>query len=315
MKVRILIAALVVSLLLNIAGVVFFFLFLGSQKHYKTVRRERNTLAHQLNILKKTEAINDLIAANRVVPRLFISHLDGQEDIIGISPPLVEKPRTDLTLLVYLHGMGSTFLEPFVWPKEKPIASAITAKDPSIVILSCSYRKDASFGNDKAIADINQNIREVCQQYPIKQIVLLGTSMGGCVCLTYATCAPSDIKSRIAGIVSVEGSGDLKALYHQSSIATLKSAMINAFGGTPEQVPGVYAEKSFFNNVKALPPDVKIAVVSAIHDNIVPAQFQRDIVRLLEENHVPTKLIELDAGHSTPPASVYLDGLNFVLSG
>jgi acetyl esterase/lipase len=313
LRARILIALLAASLLFNVAGLVFFFLFLGTHKHYKAVQRQRNELAHELNILKKA-GVDELLAFDKVVPRAFISHYDGQEDVVGISEPAVTKPRTDLTLIVYLHGMGSSFLEPFTKPEVKPIARAVLAKDPSIVILSCSYRKAASFGNDQAIEDINQNIREVCQQYPIKKILLMGTSMGGCVALNYATCAPKDIKDRIVGIVSVEGAGDMAALYHQSSRQSVREAMINAFGGTPEQVARVYAEKSFLSHVGALPPKVKVAVISATHDTIVPPRFQKDIVKALEENNVSTRLIEINDGHTTPPTDIYLKGLDFALS-
>lgn len=312
MRTKILAGLLGVSLLFNIAGLVFFICFLNLQSKYKKVGRERNQMAHNLSVIRGGSVISDAADSERIFKRPFVSHLDGNEDIFGFLPPLNDPGALDNTLIVYLHGMGSNYLEPFVYPAEQSIADGITAAYKKVCFLSCNYRKDASWGNDEAVSDITQNIREVMQQYPFKQIVLMGTSMGGCTALNYAACAPADIKEKIKGIVSVEGAGDLNKLYKISKHPSIKPAMIVAFKGTPEQIPNVYHQKSFLNNLDRLPSGIKVAVISAKYDKIVPPELQRDIVTGLEAKHFPVKLVELEGGHGAPPAAIYLDGFNWV---
>jgi dienelactone hydrolase len=315
-KVRILIGVLVLSLLANVAGLIFFISFLKLRGQYKVVKRDNDQMSQNLAIIRGRGVLPDALdASGRIYRRLFVSHFDGQEDAFALMPPTAPRPLSDLTLVVYLHGMGSSYIEPFVWPEHISIGQYISEHDPKICLASLSYRGKASWGSDAAMADITQNIRQVCHEFPIKKIVLMGTSMGGCTVLTYAEKAPPDIKEKLVGIVSVESAGDLVSLYNESEHPQVKSAMIEAFGGTPEQKPDVYKSKSFLSDLSLLPSSVDVAVVSARQDNIVPPDLQKKIVSELEARQIRTKLIEIDGGHGCPPAEIYLQGLDFVTSG
>jgi dienelactone hydrolase len=314
MKVRILVGVLIVSLLLNVAGLVFFICFLNLNGQYKHVRRERNQMAQNLNMIRGAGVINGLMASEHINKRTFVSQVDGQQDTFGMLLPAYTAANKEYVLVVYLHGMGSNYLEPFFYPQALPLADAIVNSRPATVFMSLSYRGDASWGNDLALADITQNIRQACQEYPVKQIVLMGTSMGGCTALNYAACAPGDIQEKISGVVSVESAGDLTALYKATGHPSLQPAMIRAFGGTPEQIPQIYQAKSFLNNIDSLPKRVQVAVVSARQDDIVPPVLQKQIVDELSKRRIPVKLIEIDGGHGAPPAEIYTQGLDFALS-
>ncbi len=211
--------------------------------------------------------------------------------------------------------MGSNYLEPFVAPHGDPIADGIMRRSPSVVFLSCSYRNHASWGNDPALSDITQNIREICQQYPIRKIVLMGTSMGGCIALTYAELAPPDIKDLLAGVVSVESAGDLAQLYHESKHTGIPNAMLFAFGGTPEQVPERYDRRSFIKNLDHLPKTVRVVEISAKDDELVPPRFQHAIVDALRAKNYAVQLIEVDGGHGAPPSEFYVRGFDYVTAG
>ena len=313
LKVKILASLLIVSALLNVAGLVFFICFLNLRGHYKEVSRERNIMAHNLSVIHGAGVLSDVLSSDHVYKRTFRSHYDGDEDVFGMIPPSTQPPARNLTLVVYLHGMGSSYLEPFVVPENRPIADAVTHKFPSVVFISSSYRKEASWGNPPAMADITQNIREVCQELPIQKIVLVGTSMGGCTVLTYAAIAPTDIKDKIAGVVSVESAGDLAKLYKLSRHPAIRPALVQAVGGAPEQAAEAFRQMSLMGNIDGLRQSVRVAVISAKDDDIVPPQLQKDIVEALEQRNVPVKLIEIDGGHGAPPAPVYLQGMDFVL--
>lgn len=312
MKVGILVSALVLSVLLNAAGIVFFCLYLGQIGHVKTIKRENNQLRNNLTLVRSAGAINDLSTSDRLARRYFISNYDGKEDFFAVSPAMLP-PTTDVTLIVYLHGMGSTYQEPFIFPKDQPIAFAIVDRLPHTVVLSLSYRKQASWGSDAAISDITQNIRELCQQYPVKRIVLMGSSMGGSVALTYAATAPDDVKQKLKGVVSCESAGDLAKLFKLSQEPTVQGAMTAAFGGTPDQAPQIYAARSLLPNINRLQPAVRIAVISATEDKTVPPELQRDLIKALDAQGIKNKLIEIDAQHGSPPADRFLEGLDFVL--
>lgn len=300
-------------MLLNAAGVFFFIAFLSKDGDYRKIRRERDEIVKNLTVMRAAGILSP--DGQSVIRKVYRSHVDGMEDAFGMLAPLAPAPARGLTLVVYMHGMGSNFLEPFVNPADTPIASAITSKDPNIVFMSVNYRGKASWGNEAAISDINQNIRQVMEEYPIDKIILVGTSMGGCTVLNYATKAGSDIKSKLEGIVSVESAGDLTTLYQQTNHPQVKGAMIEALGGTPEQKPDAYLGASFLHNIANLPKQVNVAVVSAKQDRIVPPSLQRDIVEALNKQGVHVKLIEVDEGHGAPEASVYVSGVDYAKTG
>ncbi len=229
-------------------------------------------------------------------------------------PPAQATALSNVTLVVYLHGMGSSYIEPFVSPADKSIASAISTLDPNMVVISPSYRGSASWGSDAAMLDISQNIRQVMQEFPVKRIILMGTSMGGCTVLSYAAQAPKDIKDKLVGIVSVESAGDLASLYKETQIQAVKDAMILAFKGTPTQAPQAYAFKSVLSNLDQFPTNVHVAIISARQDNIVPPDLQKQTLDALDARHIPVKLIEVDGGHGCPPADTYEEGYKFAAS-
>ena len=308
---RIFVAGLVfLTIITTAAGIVFLTLFVSERGHTRSLHRQLEDLRRKLVLVETAGPMPELISPEKVSKRVFISHLDGVPDLIAVAPAVVFTGARKFTLVVYLHGMGGSFYEPFIFPKDKPLGPALLERDQALIMLSCSYRNKASWGNDAALADISQNIREICQQFPVQEIVLMGTSMGGCTVLNYAATAPQDIQEKICGIVSVESSGDLKALYRESKV--LQKAMEEAFGGTPEQVPAVYQAKSFITNVARLPKRVRISIVSAIRDDIIPSHFQRELVNVCRNNAITTNLIEINSRHQVQDAEVYSQALDQV---
>ncbi len=250
-------------------------------------------------------------SSNHDQKRDFVSIVDGRPDIFGFIAPS-DLAKKSYCLVVYLHGMGSTFIEPFVAPHGDPIADRLVNQDPSVAFLSCNYRDSASWGSDAALTDITQNIHEICAQYPVEKIVLMGTSMGGCTSLIYSELAPPDIKERIVGVVSVESAGDLAKLYNEFRGHSIANAMYWAFSGSPEQAPLAYSKRSFIQNLYLLPKRVRIVEVSAKDDKIVPPHFQHEIVEALQAKQYNVQLIEVDGDHGAPPSEIYARGFDYV---
>ncbi|HEY9784916.1 MAG TPA: alpha/beta fold hydrolase, partial [Candidatus Obscuribacterales bacterium] len=249
LKRHLLLITLVFSLLINAAGIFFFIAFLETRGHLRHVKKERNIATQNLFMMRGQVRTNSVMASDDVIKCTFVSHFDGQVDKFAYLPPSNLKTTGGFKLIVYLHGMGSTFLEPFISPETQSVASEIRNNNPDLVFASVNYRGGVAWISDAAMADISQNIRELMQRYPISKIVMMGTSMGGTISLTYAAIAPPDIKSKIIGVVSSEGAGDLAEVYRLTENQSLKPALANAFGGPPEAVPERYARRSLLPNI------------------------------------------------------------------
>lgn len=316
LKNPVLVAILVISLLLNAAGIVFFILFLTEHGHYKSARKEKALLERNLAVVQSAGVINQINQGNSSDPvqkRSFVSRLDGQVDTNAFQPPQFTPGALDYVLVVYLHGMGSNQMEPFVTPAGQSMASAMTRDNPRVGVLSLNYRHEASWGNDTATEDIVQNIREAMQEYPFKSIVMMGTSMGACVSLNFAATAPEDIRSKIIGAICIEGAGDLTSLFNRTSVEAVKQAMMIAYGGAPDQVGHVYQRKSFQSNIAGLPHGARVYVLSAKGDRVVPPELQKDIVDHLSKAGIQNHFDEVEGGHEAPPAQYYTRAISYVL--
>src|SRR5262249_36760908 len=154
-------------------------------------------------------------------------------DTFAVAPAKLAETVKSVTLFVYLHGMAQDCMEAFNYPKPVSYADLIIMGRPDALVLSSNYRQRA-WVRDEALADITQNIHEVMQEYPVRNIVLVGSSMGGCAVLVYACMAPDDIRSKITGIVSVEGAGDLAKLHDQTHVDLVRGILEKCFGGAPQ---------------------------------------------------------------------------------
>lgn len=313
MRNKVLLSILAAALLADIAGIVFLVLFVGQQNTIHKLKKERNILSSNLAAMKNSAASFQEKPAELPEKHNFIAIADGTPDVYALSPPLIFDGSKDLTLIVYLHGMGSNYLEPFMVPKGATIAQAAQGVNPAFVFASLSYRTTTSWLNDKALADINQNIRELCQRYPIKRIVIMGTSMGGCSSLAYSVMAPADIKEKMVGVVASEAAGDLGELYKKTPSNMVRSGILVGLGGTPQNLPQVYGARSFINNLGLLQPGLRVALISAQQDTVIPPQFQKEIKNKLEERAIPCLVIETPDKHGIPEAKNYTEGLNFVM--
>ena len=89
--------------------------------------------------------------------------------------------------------------------------------------------------------------------------------------------------------------------------------MVKAFGGTPAEVQARYRESSFLPNLSLVPPTLRVAIVSAVHDQTMPPKFQEQIADALKGRSIPVQLLHIDGEHGVPAANFYLQALNFVL--
>jgi fermentation-respiration switch protein FrsA (DUF1100 family) len=298
---------------LNILAVVLFVSYLNLLGHFKIASLEIAQLATNLNFAQTAQVVNQLSAPDKVDKRAFISHFDGEEDFMAVEPIALPTRTKEVTLFVYLHGMGQSALEPFMLPKSSPLSEMILAKDHSYVVMAPNYRSPAGWVADPVLSDITQNIKMMCAQYPVKNIILVGSSMGGCVSLSYAALAPKEIKEKLQGLVCIDAAGDLAELYHKTTFNAVKVTLEQCLGGPPEKVSTAYAAKSMLPNISNVPGQLRVTVISGRKDKTVPPELQDAVYNALKSQGRPVKMIEVDMDHGMPPIDLVMKGIDFVL--
>lgn len=284
------------------------------------------------NSSPKTNSSTSSAKTNPIAPKncsiyKFVSRLNGQEDSYALRISHQTEHNTGSksnsrnqsaipsdTLLIYLHSLSGDFSEPFRINSDLVLADTINKEFPSLSILSCNYGKSPSWGNSVARMDITSNLRQVMKQLPVKHIVLIGTSMGASTALTYAATAPSYIKDKIMGLVTVCPCADLEDLYRLTQSPEVKSSLEEALGGNPDDKPSIYGQNSFNTYLAFLPERIKIGIISASEDTMVPILLQKDLVRDLNNRNLNTKLFEIEGKGEPPPDKSILEALRFVLS-
>jgi predicted alpha/beta-fold hydrolase len=243
----------------------------------------------------------------------FKSEVTGKRDSYAWAKPYVEQKGVPGTLVVYFHGLGQDFKEPFsvLLGNTSTICDSIMMEEASVALLSCNYGT-ASWGKPAALNDISKNIRDVLQAYPAFRIVVYGTSMGGGTAINYAALAPDDIKEKITGVLAVYPCGDLRALRDKSTNPAVKPSLMAALGN-PDVDDKLWEETSCLNNIKNIDKKVKVAVITSKDDTTVPPEFQKSIVKALKKNGNKVKYIIVEGNHAIPPKTPLLSGLSFAL--
>lgn len=313
MKKKLLVTGLVCSAVVNVVGVVLLISYLNLLGHFKMASLEIAQLATNLTFAQTANVVTQLASPDKVDKRAFISKFDHQEDFMAVEPIALPNKTEEATLFVFFHGMGASCLEPFATPKDTPISDAIVKKDHSYVLMAPNYRSPAGWVSDAALSDITQCIHMMCVQYPIKHIVLVGTSMGGCVALSYSVLAPDDIKKKLQGVVAIDAAGNYADLYQKTKLDAARFTLAQCFGGPPDKVTVAYAAKSFLPISAGLPGQARIALISARQDTTVPPALQDEIYNTLKAQGRPVTLIPVDMEHGCPPIPIVMKAVDFVL--
>lgn len=264
-------------------------------------------------------AVVTLAILQNVHRRTYTIHqIQGQSGPISLAsmPPANRAQESRTILVLYLHGLGGTFEEPFKYPsKRRSYALSAVEKFPDVVFASCDYGNIGTWGSDTCFGDVTSAIKELSRQFPFKSIVLAGSSMGAATVLTYATQAPEEIRRKIIGLVVIYPTGDLLELYQTTSTAIMRLALEKGLGGTPESVKSHYINASFFTHLNAFPHHSRVSILSADQDKSVRTRLQRKVASELEAISIPVQLETVTHEHyEAPRAQHFAKGLAFVLN-
>jgi pimeloyl-ACP methyl ester carboxylesterase len=204
-------------------------------------------------------------------------------------------------LLIYLHGLGGTYLEPYKAPAKRTFAAVTSEKFPTISLASCDYGRPIRWYKSSDMDDITLEIKRLGQKVQFDKIIMAGSSMGGSAALCYATAAPEEIRRKIVGIIAIYPAGDLVELYRTTRESVITFSLEKAFGGAPDRCAPLYLEASSLPRLANLAPSTKVYVISAQQDTVVPTALQNQLVASLERKNIPVHLEKLQCNHLKPP--------------
>ncbi len=242
----------------------------------------------------------------------FVSEFDGLQDRYIIEHP-AEQPTGPLVF--YLHGGMSHaeqgFCDEYDWCFRK-LRNEVMARNG--VYVSPEYRGN-SWMSAAAEADVVQLVRDIKEDFGLDRVVLTGGSMGGTSVLIHASHRPETVD----GVVALCPATDMKALWtdlagrRQPMFDILAGSIVDAYGGTPAQVPEEYAYRSSVEQVKHL--TMPIAMRHGDADDLLPAWHSRWLVAALRNRGTPVRYDEIPGGgHDSPTVDTpWREYLDFVL--
>jgi hypothetical protein len=219
-------------------------------------------------------------------------------------------------LVVYFHSYGGNYLEPFELPSAADSISKALLKDiPGVAILTMDRESTAALNGSDGYRAVSQLIMKYYAEHPsFKHIILCGTSLGAYESVAYLHYAPQNIFEKISGIITVEPTDDLAELYYKTRSPKVKQLIFTTFGGDPVREPEYYHShsiKTLYSNVPDR-PNVRVCVVSAKYDQVVPTSQQKRLCETLRNKKFQVKMVEINQAHSIAAAATYGKALHYV---
>ena len=259
----------------------------------------------QNELVARLDAVSLALLDRREVE--FTSRFDGTTQTFLLVPPQ-ESGKQAPPLVVYLHSLGNDPSEYLRLRTGTAHAEnlAVYLSHRGVVAAAPAYRGD-SWGNDAALADISQIIRQVQSSYGQGPVIVSGFSMGATAALAYALLAPDDIPLR--GIVTALGASDLELLWDEGG---LRGSITQGLGVTPLEDAEAYDVRSAARHPEKIGPDVAVAILSAKSDTTIPPYQQTTLREKLEAHGTPLLFLTSEGGHS-PEGLHFRQAFDFVL--
>jgi dienelactone hydrolase len=219
-------------------------------------------------------------------------------------------------LMVYLHGLGANWQQPFTLPWRHTYADAATHFKPGITFMSTQFGAGGKWADENSFNDITNSINAISAKYPSKEIVLTGCSMGGSTALSYAAVAPLEIRKKIIGVIAMYPAGDFVELHEKTTTALVRSALEQCFGGSPDnpEIKKRYQEMSILPHIEQFPKEIRVYIHSAKADATIPPSLQKTLVDALKAQDVKVQLEEIDCGHELPPShKSFIKAMQFII--
>lgn len=164
----------------------------------------------------------------------FVARCDGSRQHYVVMLPSefeIDKPHD---LLIALHGHGSDRWQFVLNARDECRATRDVAAAHAMIFVSPDYRARTSWMGPKAEADLVQIIEQLRTKYSIRNVVLVGGSMGAASALTFTAMHPD----LVDGVVAMNGTAN------HFEYENFQDAIQHAFGGTKAKIPLQYKRRS-----------------------------------------------------------------------
>ncbi len=219
----------------------------------------------------------------------FTARCDGstQHYVLLLPEPFdAEQPHD---LLIALHGHGSDRWQFAKDPRDECRSVRDVGALHKMIFVSPDYRAKTSWMGPKAEADVVQIIDDLKHRYRVGRVFLCGGSMGGSSCLTFTALHPD----LIDGVASMNGTAN------HLEYANFQDAISASFGGTKEQIPEQYKQRSaeYWPERFTMP----VGITASGQDKSVPPASVLRLANVLSKMGRKVLLIyREDVGHTTP---------------
>jgi len=244
--------------------------------------------------------------ADGIVQHEFNSSFDGSPQTFLEKGFCQTAPNGERLVIIYLHGALSH--------QEQGMTSGIysgaferwggeLAKRGALYI--CPEYRGNSWMGPAAEADLLDILRLLRERYPVRRLILAGGSMGGTSALIFASRFPKAVD----GVIALCPATDPVLMF-----PTFPNHFIESYGGSPEEVPGVYSDRTSRDRADALAA-LRAAIVHGSADAIIGVDHSRILVRQLLTLGARCHYTEIPEGDHDAPLQVPLSELlDFVIS-
>jgi lysophospholipase L1-like esterase/pimeloyl-ACP methyl ester carboxylesterase len=218
----------------------------------------------------------------------FTARVDNSEQRYVLAIPGGRDSQRPHDLLIALHGHGSDRWQFVKDERGECRGLRELAAQHQMIFVSPDYRAKTSWMGPLAEADVLQILDDLHGRFRIRNVIIAGGSMGGTAALTFAALHPKCVD----GVVSLNGTANLV------DYPNFADAISESFGGSREQQPDVYRQRSaeFFPDRLKMP----VAVTTGGMDSLVPPDSVLRLVQSLEGLRSPVHSIHRqNGGHST----------------
>ncbi len=174
------------------------------------------------------------------------------------------------------------------------------------VIYICPEYRGNSWMGPAAEDDVREIFRIARERCRPGKTLLIGGSMGGTSALIFAARNPG----LVDGLLAFCPATDMAAMHPR-----FPGHFSESYGGTPDQVPEVYRERSVRYHVASL-TQYRLAIIHGSADDIMPVENVRQLVAGLRTANSPVRYQEIEGGnHDAPLIADYLPHLDWLTEG
>jgi dipeptidyl aminopeptidase/acylaminoacyl peptidase len=199
--------------------------------------------------------------------------------------------REKYAFMLFFHGSGGSAADNNFTSSEFELFRQLCSQKQIIVMVPeygsrCWFSREA----EQIVLDIINNLSNVIS-IDERKFYVMGCSMGGAAALTFTGRYPDKVKA----VCDVFGPSDLCRYYREGYY---QEALIKSYGGSLQEIPKYYAERSGLNYIEVLSRK-PLMIIHGTNDSAVPKWNSDIIVEKLRIHGADLTYIEVEgATHS-----------------